>query len=68
MSGTVWTASYNDFRTSMLDRLHRVEKSLASLKNQGSAYADDHRRLIAMYSDVLKVVKAHKPAVAETHN
>lgn len=50
----------------MLDRLRRVEKSLASLKNQDSEYAEDHRRLIAMYSDVLKAVEVHMPVVSET--
>jgi hypothetical protein len=56
----IWRQSYSDFHKSMLDRLHLASNSLGSLKNQDSLYADEHRRLIAMYAAVLDVVESHK--------
>jgi hypothetical protein len=48
-------------------RLERAEKSLASLINQHSVYADEHRALIAIYKKIVKVF-ADSPEEMPTHN
>jgi len=56
----IWNATYKAFYGDMLARRARVSKSLASLKNQTGLYADEHRRVLAMYDEVIQVVERHR--------
>lgn len=56
----LWRESFKQARASVIERIGRVERSLMSLKNQTSGYAESHRKLIAMYKDVLATIDRHQ--------
>lgn len=39
------------------NRKSRAEESLGMLKNQGSLYAEEHRRIIAVYDEIITIIE-----------
>ena len=52
----VLSASIAEFKREVLRRYGNVKGSLAALKNQDGLYAQEHRRMAAMYEAVLQVI------------
>lgn len=55
----VWEATIKAIRAENSKRIHEVERSLASLKNQTGEYANDHRRVIAVRREMAMVIERH---------
>lgn len=53
----IWSASIRALDAEICRRAVHVKKSLAALKNQDGLYADEHRRLIALFREILVVIR-----------
>jgi hypothetical protein len=57
--GITWGPSMRGYLADNKTRIGRVEKSLASLKNQTGQFAHDHRMLIEVYREIGAVLIKH---------
>ena len=57
--GITWGPSMRGYIAENKLRIGRCEASLASLKNQDGQFADDHRKLLAVYRDIEAVLMKH---------
>ena len=57
----MWSASVKTLRATLglQARIGRARDSLASLKNQTSLYADEHRALIRLYEGIETTIDVH---------
>jgi hypothetical protein len=58
-NGITWGPSMRGYVADNKLRIGRCEASLASLKNQTGQFADDHRKLLAVYRDIETVLMKH---------
>ena len=57
--------SMNSFHAEVAGRFRRVLKSLDAIQKKDSLFAWEHRRMVAMYREVLGVIEAHQERAEE---